>query len=349
MMKKALLFITVLALVLCCFSGCGKKEEETQPTPTTTTTKQTTTTTNPYLQNPYTGEYDIDKSSHTRPIGVVLGNNWKSRPQVGLEKADMYIEIETEGGITRFLTIFANADRLPDKIGPCRSARTPSVKVAYSLGVVYCHAGGSVTGKAKIRSLRLADLDGCSDSTAFWRDKSLLYSKGTEYSMMTGREEVIAAFDRYGYDKDRDVKSPFVFGNKKGDNPAKKATIQFSGYQTIKFEYNEKTKQYTKWNWVGADGIWEKHISDSGASLDVSNIIVCYARKSMENKKTCDFAMEDGTGYVISGGTYRNIKYSITNDGVSFKEEDGKDLTVATGKSYICIVNSAYRGDTSFE
>lgn len=346
MRTKILALILILALVICCFTGCEKKKEEPETKPTTTTAKVTTTTENPYLLNPYTGEYDIDKSSHTRPITVVLGNNWKSRPQVGLEKADMYIEIETEGGITRFLTLFANEDRLPDKIGPCRSARTPSVKVAYAFGSVYCHAGGSVTGKAKIRSLKLADLDGCCDSTAFWRDKDLMYSKGTEYSMMTGKEEIIAAFDRYGYDKDRDVKSPYKFGDKKGDKPATYAEVQYSGYQTIKFEYNEKTKKYLKSNWVGADQIWEKHVSANGTELEVSNILICYASKSMENKKTCDFAMESGTGYLVSGGTARDIQYSITNDGVKFMESDGTELTVATGKSYICIVNKAYREDT---
>lgn len=343
--------ILILCVLICCFSGCGK-EKKTQTTATTkattTTQKITTTTANPNLKNPYTGEYDIDKSSPTRPVTVVVGNNWKSRPQVGIEKADMYFEIETEGGITRFLTVFANADRLPDKIGPVRSARTPSVKVAYALESVYCHAGGSVPGKAKIKSLQLADLDGCTDSAAFWRDQSLLNSKGMEYSMMTGKNEVVAAFGRYGYDKNRDISSPFVFGDKKGNGTANKALIQFSGYQTIKFEYDAKTKLYTKSNWVGADGIWEKHVSANGTSLDVSNIIICYASKSMENDKTCDFSMESGTGYVVSGGTYRDIQYSITNDGVKFQEEDGTDLTVATGKTYVCIVNNAYRGDTEF-
>lgn len=345
MKKSVLSLIVILSVCLCLFAGCGKKEEP-KPTPTTTTAAPTTTTTtkNPYNVNPYTGVYDIDPNSHTRPITVVLGNNWKSRPQVGLEKADMYIEIETEGGITRFLTVFANMNRLPDKIGPCRSARTPSVKVAYALGSVYCHAGGSTPGKAKIRSLALADLDGCNDDVCFWRDKDLMYSKGMEYSMMTGKTEVIEAFDRYGYDKDRDITSPFTFGDKKGDTAATKVIVPFSYYQTDEFFYDENTKTYTKYNLV--EGELEKHVSADGTALEVSNIFICYASKSMENKKTCDFDMSDGTGYLITQGTSREIQYSITNDGVSFKEADGSDITVSTGKSYICIVNKAYREDT---
>lgn len=53
----------------------------------------------------------------------MIGNNDKSRPQHGLDQADLYVEAETEGGITRIMAVFANAARVPSQLGPVRSAR----------------------------------------------------------------------------------------------------------------------------------------------------------------------------------------------------------------------------------
>lgn len=59
-------------------------------------------------------------------MAVMIGNNDKSRPQYGLDQADMYVEAETEGGITRIMAVFANAARVPAQLGPVRSAGRPS-------------------------------------------------------------------------------------------------------------------------------------------------------------------------------------------------------------------------------
>ena len=84
-----------------------------------------------------------DQGEGTRPVGVMIGNNSTSRPQHGIDKADLYVEAETEGGITRILALFANAERIPAQLGPVRSARSPFVTIAQAMDIVYAHAGGS--------------------------------------------------------------------------------------------------------------------------------------------------------------------------------------------------------------
>ena len=104
----------------------------TLPTDTDTTGTQT-----PALENlnPLTGENDLTQGG-TRPVGIMIGNNTTSRPQNGIDKADMYVEIETEGGITRILAVFANAERVPAQLGPIRSARSPFVSIARAMDIV---------------------------------------------------------------------------------------------------------------------------------------------------------------------------------------------------------------------
>ena len=93
-MKRVFLPIfCAVAIVLSCIlaAGCNKKAEEVSASAPTTTTATATTTAapDPHLQNPYTGEMDIDPDASSRPVGVMIGNNPASRPQFGIETADL--------------------------------------------------------------------------------------------------------------------------------------------------------------------------------------------------------------------------------------------------------------------
>ena len=344
--------VLLAALMIAGLAGCGETTttDVSVASAAPTTTAATTTESaepDPATLNPLTGLDNMNGEVNARMVGVVIGNNWKSRPQVNVDKADMYLEMETEGGITRLLAVFASASRLPDKIGPVRSARTPSVKMAKALDLVYCHAGGSTTGKAEIRSLDVADLDGLSDSVTFWRDQELMSSKGMEYSMMTSGENVAARIGATGFRAENATTVPFVFGDKTGTGAGKTAIVKVSSSQTVKFTYDSATGLYTKANLT--DGAFETHVSSDGNPIEVSNVVVLYARKYMENATTCDFDFDAGDGVLISGGVSRPMSYTWSTSALSFTEEDGTPLQVATGKTYICIVNTALEDDTVLE
>ncbi len=349
-MKRILLpVLCAIAVFLSCLfaGGCGKKKEEpAAPAPTTTTTEVTTTTQapDPHLQNPYTGEMDIDPDATSRPIGVMVGNNWKSRPQYGIEDADLYFEAETEGGITRMMAIYASAERMPDRVGPCRSARTHFVKTAKMLDLLYIHVGGSVTGKAKIAELGVADFDGNAGGSVFWRDQGLINSKGYEYSMMSSGSKALKRMKNEDYRLKTNAAPLFTFGEKDGTGAGKEVTVELSGYQTDIFRYNDKTGLYTKYNFD--EGSEEKHVSADGNPIEVKNVLVLYAPKYMENKATCDFNLGAGDGILISNGKSRDVAFSSDGSAFTFTETDGSPMTVNPGKTYICLVGTYERGHT---
>ena len=345
MMKRTILplFCVVCLLAVCVFAGgCNKKEEVPVTIPTVAATE--TTAPDLHTQNPYTGEMDIEPDSSSRPVGVMVGNNWKSRPQYGIENADLYFEAETEGGITRLLTIFASVERMPEQVGPCRSARTPFVKTAKMLDLVYLHVGGSTTGKAKINELGLADFDGNVDGEIFWRDQGLINQKGYEYSMMATGSKVMERMKEEEYRLETTAAPLFTFGEKNGDRPATVATVEFSFYQTDVFRYDETTGLYTKYNLV--EGAEEKHVSADGNPIEVKNILVLYAPKSMENKTTCDFDLRSGDGVLLSNGKCRDVAFSSDGSAFTFTETDGSAMTVNPGKTYICLVGTYEQGST---
>ncbi len=67
----------------------------------------------------------------SRPIlAVKIDNYSRARPQWGLDQADVIIEENVEG-VTRFVALFHT--RLPDRVGPVRSARTGDLDIVTSM------------------------------------------------------------------------------------------------------------------------------------------------------------------------------------------------------------------------
>lgn len=96
-----------------------------------------------------------------RPLLVMIENHEDSRPQSGLQSADIVYEAVAEGGITRFMGVFycgivASQADLENKydVGPVRSARTYFLDIAseYADYPLYNHVGGANCSAADAKS-----------------------------------------------------------------------------------------------------------------------------------------------------------------------------------------------------
>ncbi len=351
-MKKFLAGLTALALTAT-LAGCsntpgdpassgGPALDSSVPEVTTPSTQAPP---DPDLLNPLTGEYNL-VSGGDRPVAVMIGNNDKSRPQPGIDQADMYMEVETEGGITRIMAVFSNASRVPDQLGPVRSARTPFVSVALAMDLIYCHAGGSNTA---LDAISKSDMDNINalvyDGTTFWRDATLKKEKGTEYSMLVSGKNLVERMEKLKYSTAADRTAPFTFGEKAGSGAGDKVQLNVSGNRIVSFTYDGDTGLYTKQN--GALEKGNVHKSAEGRPITASNVLILYADKYMESSDTCNFKMSSGEGILVSGGSSRDIRYSVANSGMKFTETDGTAMISAPGKTYICLVDSKLKGKTS--
>jgi hypothetical protein len=87
--------------------------------------------------------------SQRRPLLVMIENHEDSRPQSGLDNADIVYEAVAEGGITRFMGVFycgaVKGSENKYDVGPVRSARTYFLDLAseYSDYPLYNHVGGA--------------------------------------------------------------------------------------------------------------------------------------------------------------------------------------------------------------
>lgn len=99
--------------------------------------------------------------SKRRPLTVMIENHSDSRPQSGLQSADIVYEAIAEGGITRFIAIFYCGIIAPEveltnkyNVGPVRSARTYFLDIAseYADYPLYNHVGGANCSAADSKS-----------------------------------------------------------------------------------------------------------------------------------------------------------------------------------------------------
>lgn len=123
----------VVALLLAAACGGGPKgDRATGPGRTGTTLEAIA---------PLTGLPLADQARLGRPALVVKVENAPvSRPQSGLDLADLVYEEIVEGGITRFLAVFHSTDA--DLVGPVRSVRPSDPDIAAAFGGLFAYSGG---------------------------------------------------------------------------------------------------------------------------------------------------------------------------------------------------------------
>jgi hypothetical protein len=107
----------------------------------------------------------------THPAAVVkIDNGSKARPQSGLDVADIVVEEEVEGGITRFAAIFHSTGAI---VGPVRSARTTDIGIINGLGSpLLLYSGANQVTDALILAQPTVQNRNAGRSSGYWRDRS---------------------------------------------------------------------------------------------------------------------------------------------------------------------------------
>ncbi len=125
---------------------------------------------------------------------MVVDNNPAARPQAGLERADLVYELPAEGGITRYLAVFAS--RPVPRVGPVRSARPYLVELARAYGTPLVHAGGSDDAYRLLARLGLPHLDEIRNAgELFARDRS----RRAPHNLYTSSDRLLAGMRRRGW------------------------------------------------------------------------------------------------------------------------------------------------------
>ncbi len=297
-----------------------------------------------------------------RPIAVMIDNHTGAWPQANLNKAYVVYEIVVEGGETRLMALFKG--QKIDKIGPVRSSRHYFLDYALENDAIYVHHGWSPQAESDIGTLGVNNINGIQESAKdFWRvnDKSaphnlftstssiLKIAERKEYRTTSSKESVLNYVatefnltDKYkikleteaenDVEKDEDEKITKAL-------VAKNVTIPHSNLQTVKYEYNEETKTYTRY---ARKRLQTDYIT--GNPVTTKNIIITmcdnYTLQDSENKGRQGLK-NIGTfdGYYITNGIAIPIKCikKERNEQTVYKDLDGNEIKVNDGNTFINI------------
>lgn len=343
--------LALLGSLTACNKGADSSDSPSGDISTTVSVSSTAapTTTAPQLgRNPLTGVHDM-KTGSNRPIGFVVTDESAKLTQLNLEKADLFFEAETEGGIPRILAVFSSVDRMPDTIGPIRSARPHFVTFAKSLDMIYCHIGGSASGKAYIRKLGVDDLGNAYEINPVLKNSDNFSWNRSAFT----KKKVLRDIKQRGYAVQSQPHTPFTFGTKTGTKNAATVDVQISGNYDMAFTYNADTGLYNKHRNSLDTPVHKTH---TGGPIAVSNVLVMFDRRYVDvvehNKDGStltryNFDLKSGSGILAAGGKARDIRWKCTSSGIFYYESDGTTpLTVSTGKTFICLTNEDYKSKT---
>ena len=135
---RTLVRLTVATVLVSILAACGGGGSSSD----TTAWVDPLTTTPPVPGYPLTGLPITDKAAASRvALAVKIDNHPASRPQTGLNKADIVFEENVES-LTRFAAVFHSQGS--DPVGPIRSGRTQDIDILASFNKpLFAWSGGN--------------------------------------------------------------------------------------------------------------------------------------------------------------------------------------------------------------
>ena len=278
--------------------------------------------------------------SDERPIAIMVDNDNKdARPHAGLDEAYLIYEMIIEGGSTRFMAVYKNADT--EKIGPIRSSRHYFLDYVMENDAIYTHFGWSPKAMQDISQFKINKINGVlgSDEDIFWREKKY---KGDWHSAYTSIENILEMAQTKKYKSVTEHKNSIEYSDTYIDinpeNIASEINMKYSYKYTTGYSYNAEKGTYEK----SIDN--EPHIMQNGNVLEVKNIIVQFiadtALGDNSDRRNID-TTGSGKGYYFTNGAYEEIIWSkdARNKNTVYKKADGTQLLLNPGKTIINIIS----------
>ncbi|MEK4230847.1 DUF3048 domain-containing protein [Solibacillus sp. FSL H8-0538] len=331
---KTMFAAAVCSIIL--ITGCSKKEEQEE----VITAKEVedeeiaTEAELPYV-TPFTGERVAEEVT-TRPVLVTINNHPQARPQSGIADADVVYEMLAEGEVTRLLALFQS--EIPSSIGPIRSARSYFIDIAKGLDAFYIAHGYSPEAKSMLEQRVADNINGMHyDGTYFKRSSD---RKAPHNSYISG-DNVIAGAEKVGasllYQKKVSYSFYEALDSVKIGVKANQVAIKYSNQGTFNSEYiyDAQTNSYTRHS---ANVATVDYSTDEYVSL--SNVLFFeMPHRIIDNVGRRDIDITKGGGaYVFQAGVMREIQWKNTDGLLVAIEEDGSEVKLVPGKTWIHFV-----------
>lgn len=346
--KKIGLLLIVSMLLL---SFCGNNTASPVPSPAPEITPPAVSVpeaepiieTKQVLYAPLTGlawKEGAEEEINQRPIAVMINNERRARPQSGLSKADLLIEVLAEGGITRIVAVYHSQMDYEGEVGPVRSIRPYLIELGESYGAVLAHAGASNDGYYILQRQDKEYLDEITNAGAyFWRDSS----RRAPHNLYTNLEKLLQGAEKKGYSLTADV--PALSFQQEGDASAVESLVKETAEQidvtfykssaSVAYEYDASQLNYVRY----VEG--EPHVDKvTNEPLRADNVIVAEASPQVLDSKGRLAIDLETTGEAVWFNKGQAVRGTWLRDGsgpIQFAV-DGKIVDMGAGITHMMIV-----------
>ena len=330
--QRVLVRLSVATIVICVLAACGGGGTSSD---TTAGSVDPITTTPAGPGYPLTGLPITDQAAATRVALVAkIDNHPASRPQTGLNKADIVFEENVEA-LTRFAAVFHSQGS--DPVGPLRSGRTQDIDILASLNKpLFAWSGGNYLVTKAINASDMVNV-GYSASRGkggYYREKTMkaphnLYAKTSNLWTLAPAGSSAP-------------KAQFLY---RTDSDAKPSTSTAIDGAKISM-YNVRVY----WKWDAASGnflrssdnvkrVLEPHMADDG-QVNTKNVVVLYVtyvRSKADRKSPNALTTGKGTGFVMTDGGIIPITWLRGNRNVPFSLLDANNqyVRLTPGRTWV--------------
>lgn len=316
------------------------------PIPSATATPLPTPTPEPtpvLVAAPLTGRPVSEALASRHPIAVMIDDLYAARPQSGLSQASVVWHAPAEGGIPRYMALFAEGN--PTQVGPIRSARMYYIAWAAEWNAVFVHAGGSpqaidylATAKGRGDVVYNADALRGNGSRYTWR----VPWRPAPHNVYSNAKNLRAWVKRVGAKPvDEDPVWRFAPDADLSLRPEGGRIVVPYPYNKIRYRYNRASNTYLRT--VSVEG---KQV-DRATKVRIApkNVIVMFMRfgplddGSHKGRLEADY-IGSGKAYIATNGktivgTW--VKKSMKGP-TRFYDKAGKPVTLTIGQTFVQVV-----------
>jgi len=299
-------------------------------------------------RNPLTGEVVSDPENlRRRPLAVKLSNAPAiyTRPQSGLNDADLVFEHTTEGNLTRFTAIFYG--KTPPRVGPVRSARLIDIELPAMYDAALAYSGSSAGVAQRLQNSDFKDRIIYAWEKGYYRTGE---DKPIEHTLYATPELLWEFLDEKGLNTPPEFTTTNVFSEEPpaGGSPASALNLDYN-WTLVNWRYDPASGRYQRW----ADG--EPHLDGNTLEqVSAANVIVI-APYHAYDATICEQINNDGTCAAQSvevqlwgsggGAVFRDgQRYDVTwerlarTDSLTFKDSEGNPFPLKIGNSWVQLV-----------
>lgn len=275
-----------------------------------------------------TAEEGYDEAAGERRIAAfVVENAPDARPQWGMDdpeySPDIILQGEVEGGITRTLWMYADYEKLPEIIGPTRSARPPFIYFSMLFDGIFIHWGkshskGDYVGASTI--FKKYNLDHLDQMTL--NDTEGMYGRDTSRAVNVEHRGII-----FGEKVPATIKNDGI-----RIKPKEYSTLYFNKIEEpasetpatdIGVKFSERANEDMSWTYNEEDGLY--HCSHFENDLTRENLLILYDDTEYITKEGyegpgsagsvtyCDYKLAGGDAKYFSKGTVKDIKWQVVD------------------------------------